>query len=636
MKNTEQLEDLMQILKIVDISYPLNRLRGWAASPDFVKVIYQILLAQNRINLVLECGSGVSTILTGLLLRKYFPEAKLISLDHNIDYMQETKKQIHYHGLEDNVTVVYAPLVKYKIDEKIWLWYDIDRVQSLIDNKIDLLIVDGPPMATQKYARYPAPIILKEFLKDEFSIALDDAYREDEQIVVQMWKKELQTFEYKFFDTEKGAVHLQKRVFQKQPFISICIPTYNRIEYLSEAIESVLNQYYQSYEIVVIDDGSNCDMRSVIDSFGSDKIRFFRNEKNLGRPKTRNRCIEEAKGEYLLWLDDDDRLLPDTLSDYVKIINTYPDVDVVYGKLLELGTNKLFIDPNDYCDNKKELVNNLFFGCVIPNPATMVKKDLYKRIGNYDESFLRAQDYELWTRAAMNGALFKKCDEVVCEYRIHQNNISVSNDGLLDFSYESLIGRKMLSSDNLQDIFYYLDEEFEIYQTISKRLRDYLDFFNAFYYGIDFLENEMVRNQKVLLLLQMGEIEVAQKLCRDSLCKQLIDQVRKLFKKIDKLSKLNEWSLVKELIDKLHKLIGYNYFEFYYSALAFKDSDLNKMKHYAKLALLANPFSKKEYLLYESLSLETSELDMIKARLLSHANDLEEKKEHIMEQYFEN
>jgi len=101
--------------------------------------------------------------------------------------------------------------------------------------------------------------------------------------------------------------------------ITICIPTFNRAQYLKESVNSALKQN-GDFEILVIDDGSEEDTKNVIDALESEKLRYIY-KANEGRPKTRNKFIKEARGEYLLWLDDDDILAPNIIENYSSIIN---------------------------------------------------------------------------------------------------------------------------------------------------------------------------------------------------------------------------------------------------------------------------------------------------------------------------
>ncbi|MBC2736870.1 MAG: glycosyltransferase [Desulfobacteraceae bacterium] len=249
--------------------------------------------------------------------------------------------------------------------------------------------------------------------------------------------------------------------FSSTPYVSIVIPTYNREHFLPLAIESALSQDigYNNFEVLVVDDGSTDNTTLKIKQFKDKRFRYIKKE-HSGAPKTRNFSIAEARGDYILWLDDDDLLTPSALSSYINFISTAPEADIIYGNLIYFDSDtdeitKIF-EPFDWTNKQNDLLSSLFRTNSIPNPATLIKKSAYYKVGMYDESFERAHDYEFWTRAAavLN---FKKNDTTVCRYRIHSNNMSVGS--FIDRSFESQIMRKMLHRYGLQKIYNWLNWE---------------------------------------------------------------------------------------------------------------------------------------------------------------------------------
>lgn len=113
---------------------------------------------------------------------------------------------------------------------------------------------------------------------------------------------------------------------------SVTIPAYKR-KYLLEAIESVLAQTYQDYELIIVDDCSPEDLKSVVDKFSDSRIHYYRNKKNCGAINVVdnwNICLSYCMGDYVICMGDDDRLLPNCLKEYVNIINKYPDLYVYH------------------------------------------------------------------------------------------------------------------------------------------------------------------------------------------------------------------------------------------------------------------------------------------------------------------
>ncbi len=279
---------------------------------------------------------------------------------------------------------------------------------------------------------------------------------------------------------------------KEEPFISICIPTYNRSKYLMEAIESALLQSYKNYEIVIVNDGSNDDTESIILNIKNNKIKYFF-KVHTNAPDSRNRALKEAKGDYLLWLDDDDILHQDILEIYVDYINRYPDVEIFYCKLLTFNENKGQMGQYTYYDwyNKKdEIAAYLINGQPIPNPGTLVSKKVYDEISGFNIEFNRAQDYEFYSRVFMTKKFnVKYVDEFLLKYRLHQKNITSNLRGEINLNYEIRILRKLLESQKISFFFpsYNWDLDYfkslaEAQYTIGKKFFNYGAYIDSIFY----------------------------------------------------------------------------------------------------------------------------------------------------------
>ena len=241
-----------------------------------------------------------------------------------------------------------------------------------------------------------------------------------------------------------------------EPFISICIFTYNRAEYIKETIESALTQSYQNFEIVIVNDGSTDNTEEIVLSINNNKIRYFRKE-HTNAPDTRNRALKEAMGEYILWLGDDDLLHEDILKIYVDYLNKFPDADILYCKLLAFNENKGILRQFIYTDwyNKQdELAAFLIMGQPIPDGSSLISKRIYDEIGEFNKDFNRAQDYEFYSRVFTTKKYNAKyVDEFLVKYRIHEKNITLNLSGKIDFKYETKILRKLITNYDLNLFF---------------------------------------------------------------------------------------------------------------------------------------------------------------------------------------
>jgi glycosyltransferase involved in cell wall biosynthesis len=239
-----------------------------------------------------------------------------------------------------------------------------------------------------------------------------------------------------------------------EPFISICIPTYNRDKYLIESIQSALTQHYDKYEILIVDDGSTDNTESIVRAIKSNKIRYIKKE-HSNAPDTRNRCIQEAQGEFILWLDSDDRLAANLLPRFQELLTEFSDIDVCYGDVHPFGDTKGFAHKTiryaDYYQKNNELLAELVMGNKIPNPGTFVRKNLFLKTGLYNTEFRRAHDYEFWTRACET-ASFKHIGMVSISWRWHNDNMSAENK-IYDTSFESRILQQLVQKHPLARLF---------------------------------------------------------------------------------------------------------------------------------------------------------------------------------------
>ncbi len=208
-KSYRQLEILIPIINQLDITKTLprtNALNDYAASPDFLRAIVDII-EKNKPNLIIEAGSGVSTLIASYSLKKYSPKGKIISFDHDMLFANKTKEEIKNHELEDYSEIIYSDLIQYP--EQNFSWYNINEIT--FKNKIDLVIIDGPPSKLDKFARYPAIPLLLDNMSDKAIIILDDARRKSEQQIINKWKKNFTDFNFEYFDNDKGICIIRKQ-----------------------------------------------------------------------------------------------------------------------------------------------------------------------------------------------------------------------------------------------------------------------------------------------------------------------------------------------------------------------------------------------------------------------------------------
>lgn len=204
--NYRQIESLFSIYATLNITQPLPAMRGWAVSPDFASIVIA-LIHDIKPRTIIEAGSGSSSLLAGYTL-KHEGGGMIVSLEQDRIFADITRADVARHGLEEFVSVRYAPLNKVMIGKQSWLWYDLDQIKDL--NTVDMVIVDGPPGNIQHLARYPALPLLADRLSDRAVIVLDDFFRHSEREILALWLRRFPGFTHQIISTEKGTLILRK------------------------------------------------------------------------------------------------------------------------------------------------------------------------------------------------------------------------------------------------------------------------------------------------------------------------------------------------------------------------------------------------------------------------------------------
>lgn len=180
---------------------------GWAATPELaVTVLRQIIFHKPKT--IVELGSGVTTLINGYALETYSPDGILISLEHSREYAEITRKEVGHHGLNAHVNLLFAPLKDLELNGESFKWYDLTNFNP--ESKIDLLIIDGPPVSTVEFARYPALPLFSDYLAINCKIIIHDTKREEEAKIVDRWQQVFPEFRLDMRQTDKGVTVLSR------------------------------------------------------------------------------------------------------------------------------------------------------------------------------------------------------------------------------------------------------------------------------------------------------------------------------------------------------------------------------------------------------------------------------------------
>lgn len=205
------------------------------------------------------------------------------------------------------------------------------------------------------------------------------------------------------------------------PKISIITSTYNRPERLIAAIESVKNQTFEDWEMIIVDDCSTDTTEQVVKGYLDDKIKYIRLAENFGndtRPK--NVGIMASTGEYVSFLDDDNTYRPDHLQSLINVLER-EEVDGVYGdRFIHINNEPHGIGVHSDFDPMLLMTRNY-----IDTSDVLLKRDFLFDLGGFDERFKKYIDWNLWVRAAKAGKKLKRVPIVITDYYVHDGAKSV-------------------------------------------------------------------------------------------------------------------------------------------------------------------------------------------------------------------
>lgn len=186
------------------------------------------------------------------------------------------------------------------------------------------------------------------------------------------------------------------------PIVSICIPTYNRASMVSDAVRSALNQTYSQIEVLVVDNASVDNIEEVVSSFHDPRLKFVKNDKNLGQFGNFNRCIELAQGKYIHILHSDDWIDPEFTETCTRFLESNPEVVMTFTSLVlhTKGKQKLltvsdkteiYPPPEGF---RQMLLRQSFIGCT----SVMVRREIYDTVGRFSLEYPYSADYYQWLK----------------------------------------------------------------------------------------------------------------------------------------------------------------------------------------------------------------------------------------------
>ena len=205
-----------------------------------------------------------------------------------------------------------------------------------------------------------------------------------------------------------------------KPNVTVLMPVYNCELYVAEAIESMLQQTYQNFEFLIIDDASEDETLKILKRFTDSRIHIIEKQKNTGYTNSLNYGLTIAKGKYIARMDGDDISLPKRLELQVAYMEQHPDVVVCGAFYKIIGTETIKTFPTNHEAIKVNLLENTCFA----HPLVLIRKTtLDAHHLNYDLTKEPAEDYALWVTLLKYGKLHN-IEDVLLHYRVHEQQVS--------------------------------------------------------------------------------------------------------------------------------------------------------------------------------------------------------------------
>ena len=231
--------------------------------------------------------------------------------------------------------------------------------------------------------------------------------------------------------------------------ISVIIPSYNRADTIKRSVQSVLNQTYRSFEIIIVDDDSKDNTGEIISKLNDSRISYHKNNTNRGACASRNLGIEKAKGKFIAFQDSDDEWLPEKLKEQISFL-TKINCDLVFCSMERISGKKKEIYPPFTPDNKTNFFKQSLYENYTSTQTILGKREVFEKI-KFDERMPRFQDWELILRISRDYNI-KFIDKVLVKSYIQENSISLNSGSavsalkiIYDIHKDTIIANKKIN-----------------------------------------------------------------------------------------------------------------------------------------------------------------------------------------------
>lgn len=235
-----------------------------------------------------------------------------------------------------------------------------------------------------------------------------------------------------------------------QGYVSVIIPVFNRITYLTRAIESVLSQTHRYFEIIIIDDNSLEDIKTIIDKFHDNKIIYIRNNKNMGVSYSRNIGIKRSKYDLIALLDSDDEWLPKKLEFQIKYLKEHPEYDIVHTEEIWIRNGKRVNPKKKHQKSGGDIFERSLELCLMSPSSILLKRSVFDKHGLFDETLPVCEDYDMWLRILAFEETGYIETPLIIKYGGHSDQLSRKYHSMDKYRVMSLM--KIYKNENINKI----------------------------------------------------------------------------------------------------------------------------------------------------------------------------------------
>src|SRR4030043_1300408 len=255
-----------------------------------------------------------------------------------------------------------------------------------------------------------------------------------------------------------------KRSVQAMPKVSVIIPTYNRLPRLKEAVQSVLTQDFEDFELIVVDDGSTDRTSEEMKQYGG-RVKVIEHTENRGVSAARNRGILQAKAKYIAFLDSDDLWVKGKLKAQVTFMEENPQYPLCYTDEIWIRRGKRVNPKLRHAKYSGWIFEKCLPLCIISPSSSLMRRILFSKVGLFDEALPVCEDYDFWLRVSARFPIYFINRKLIIKRGGHSDqlsNRSWGNDRYRVIALENILSEPSISEEERQLVLAEMKRKSEI------------------------------------------------------------------------------------------------------------------------------------------------------------------------------